>query len=145
MRQERQAQVSEADDLRYVASPDIHMREIDTDHLENIEENRESIEFTVRLSGRPTDAWVQEFDQAYVQTPYTLKPPVHVREDTLRIVYLPRYAGELQGFFRFLGLIVDRSNKETHRTEELHTSSTQERHKAEFREALRRIELPKGQ
>jgi len=26
----------------------------------------------------------------------------------------------------------------------LHTSSVQERHKAEFREALRRIELPKG-
>ncbi len=140
MRQETQSE-----DMKYVASPDIHLREIDLDHLDNIEENREAIEFTVRLSGRPNDAWVQEFDQAYVQTPYTLKPPVHVYEDTLRIIYLPRYASELQGFFRFLALIVDRSNKETHRTEELHTSSAQERHKAEFREALRRIELPKGQ
>jgi len=139
MRQETQSE-----DMKYVASPDIHLREIDLDHLDNIEENREAIEFTVRLSGRPNDAWVQEFDQAYVQTPYTLKPPVHVYEDTLRIIYLPRYASELQGFFRFLALIVDRSNKETHRTEELHTSSAQERHKAEFREALRRIELPKG-
>jgi RNA polymerase-binding transcription factor DksA len=132
------------DELQYVASPDIHLREIDADHLENIEENREAIEFTVRLSSRPSDAWVQEFDQAYLQTPYTLKPPVRVYEDSLRIIYLPRYAGELQGFFRFLALIVDRSNKETHRTEELHTSSAQERHKAEFREALRRIELPRG-
>ena len=140
MRQETQSE-----DMKYVASPDIHLREIDLDHLDNIEENREAIEFTVRLSGRPNDAWVQEFDQAYVQTPYTLKPPVHVYEDTLRIIYLPRYASELQGFFQFLALIVDRSNKETHRTEELHTSSAQERHKAEFREALRRIELPKGQ
>ena len=139
MRQETQSE-----DMKYVASPDIHLREIDLDHLDNIEENREAIEFTVRLSGRPNDAWVQEFDQAYVQTPYTLKPPVHVYEDTLRVIYLPRYASELQGFFRFLALIVDRSNKETHRTEELHTSSAQERHKAEFREALRRIELPKG-
>jgi len=139
MRQETQSE-----DMKYVASPDIHLREIDLDHLDNIEENREAIEFTVRLSGRPNDAWVQEFDQAYVQTPYTLKPPVHVYEDTLRIIYLPRYASELQGFFRFLALIVDRSNKETHRTEELHTSSAQERHKAEFREALRRIELPRG-
>ena len=139
MRQETQSE-----DMKYVASPDIHLREIDLDHLDNIEENREAIEFTVRLSGRPNDAWVQEFDQAYVQTPYTLKPPVHVYEDTLRIIYLPRYASELQGFFRFLTLIVDRSNKETHRTEELHTSSAQERHKAEFREALRRIELPRG-
>ena len=139
MRQETQSE-----DMKYVASPDIHLREIDLDHLDNIEENREAIEFTVRLSGRPNDAWVQEFDQAYVQTPYTLKPPVHVYEDTLRVIYLPRYASELQGFFRFLALIVDRSNKETHRTEELHTSSAQERHKAEFREALRRIELPRG-
>ena len=139
MRQETQSE-----DMKYVASPDIHLREIDLDHLDNIEENREAIEFTVRLSGRPNDAWVQEFDQAYVQTPYTLKPPVHVYEDTLRIIYLPRYASELEGFFRFLALIVDRSNKETHRTEELHTSSAQERHKAEFREALRRIELPRG-
>jgi len=137
-------QGTQSEDMKYVASPDIHLREIDIDHLENIEENREAIEFTVRLSGRPSDAWVQEFDQAYVQTPYTLKPPVHVYEDTLRVIYLPRYASELQGFFRFLALIVDRSNKETHRTEELHTSSAQERHKAEFREALRRIELPRG-
>ncbi len=144
MRQETPSQIVEADDMRYVASPDIHLREIDTDHLENIEENREAIEFAVRLSSRPNDAWVQEFDQAYLQTPYTLKPPVRVFEDTLRVIFLPRYASELQGFFRFLGLIVDRSNKETHRTEELHTSSAQERHKAEFRQALRRIELPKG-
>jgi len=132
------------EELKYVASPDIHLREIDADHLENIEENREAIEFTVWLSGRPSDAWVQEFDQAYLQTPYTLKPPVRVYEDSLRIIYLPRYASDLQSFFRFLVLIVDRSNKETHRTEELHTSSAQERQKAEFREALRRIKLPKG-
>ena len=118
--------------------------EIDTDHLENIEENREAIEFTVRLSGRPSDAWTQEFDQAYLQTPYTLKPPVRVSEDSLRIIYLPRYAGELQGFFRFLAFIIQQANQETHRSEELHTSSAQERHKAEFREALRRIELPTG-
>ena len=136
-------QEMETDDLKYVASPDIHMREIDLDHLENIEDNREAIEFTVRLSSRPTEAWVQEFDQGYLQIPYTLKPPVRVHEDTLRVVYLPRYASELQGFFRFLALIVDRSNRETHRTEEMHTSSAQERHKAEFREALRRIELPR--
>ncbi len=131
------------DDLNYLTSPDIHLREIDTDHLEDIEDNREAIEFTVRLSSRPGDIWVQEFNQIYLQTPYTLKPPVRVYEDTLRVIYLPRYASELQSFFRFLALIVDRANKETHLTEELHTSSAQERHKAKFREALRRIELPK--
>ena len=138
------SQALPTEEVKYVASPDIHLREIDADHLENIEENREAVEFTVRLSGKPTDAWVQEFDQAYLQTPYTLKPPVRVYEDSLRIIYLPRYAIELQAFFRFLALIIDQSNKETHRTEQLHTSNAQERQKAEFREALRRIELPKS-
>ncbi len=133
-----------SDELKYVASPDIYMREIDIDHLEDIEDNREAIEFTVRLSSRPGDVWVQEFDQGYLQTPYTLKPPVRVYEDSLRVIYLPRYANELQGFFRFLALIVNRANKETHLTEEMHTSSAQERQKAEFREALRRIELPRS-
>ena len=98
----------------------------------------------MRLSDTPTDAWRQEFEQLYLQTPYTLKPPVHVEGDHLRIIYLPRYAGELQAFFRFLALLTRRANEETHRTESLHTSSAQERHKAEFREALRRIEVPQG-
>jgi hypothetical protein len=142
--EEMQDEEMQDEDRHYMISPDIHLREIDSDHLENIEGSRESVEFTVRLSSKPTEAWVQEFDQAYLQIPYTLKPPVRVYEDSLRIIYLPRYANELQSFFRFLTLIVDRSNKETHRTEEMHTSNTQERQKAIFREALRRIELPKG-
>ena len=123
-------------------SRDVTLREIDTVNLENVEDNREAVEFMVRLSCPPTDFWRQEFEQAYRQTPYTLKPPVRLDGDTLHVVYLPRYAGELPGFFRFLALIVRRSNQEAHVTEELHTSSSQEKQKAEFREALRRIELP---
>lgn len=123
--------------------PEIAMSEVDTDDLENVEDNREAVQFRVRLCAKPTDAWRQEFEQAYLQTPYVLKPPVQVEGDTMRIVYLPRYAGELPGFFHFLGMIIRQANRETHRTEELHTSSAQERQKAEFRQALRRIELPK--
>lgn len=123
--------------------PDISLKEIDTDHLGNVEDNREAVEFSVRLSCTPTDYWRQEFEQAYLQTPYTLKPPVRLEGDTLYIVFLPRYAGELPGFFHFLAMMIQRANSETHRTEELHTSNAQERQKAEFREALRRIELPK--
>lgn len=123
-------------------SPDIYLKSIDTEHLENIEENREAIHFRVRLSAKPSAFWQTEFEQAYEQTPYSLKPPVRVEGDLLHIVYLPRYTDELPAFFRFLGLIARRSNEETHRTEELHTSNAQERSKADFREALKRIELP---
>lgn len=125
-------------------SPDIYLKSIDTDHLENIEENREAIHFRVRLSAKPTAFWQTEFTQAYEQTPYTLKPPVRLEDDLLHITYLPRYTDELPAFFKFLALITRRSNEETHRTEELHTSNAQERSKAAFRDALKRIELPQG-
>ncbi len=124
--------------------PDVALDKIDTEHLANVEDNREAVEFSVRLTCTPTDFWRQEFDQAYLQTPYTLKPPVRLDGDTLHIIFLPRYAGELPGFFHFLAMIIARANAETHLTEELHTSSAQERQKAEFREALRNMELPKA-
>lgn len=125
-----------------MASPTIRLREIDLNRLVSIEDNREAIEFGVRLSAAPSDVWIQEFEQVYHQTPYTLKPPVRVEGDAMRIVFLHRYSEELQGFLQFLALIVDRANNETQRTEELHLSSTQERYKAEFRDALRRVHLP---
>jgi len=128
--------------LNDMASPTITLREIDLNRLVSIEDNREAIEFGVLLSAVPTEVWIQEFEQVYHQTPYTLKPPVRVEGDAMRIVFLHRYSGELQGFLQFLALIVDRANGETQRTEELHLSSTQERYKAEFRDALRRVHLP---
>ena len=123
-------------------SPAISLTEIDTDTLVSIEDNREAIEFGVKLSGVPSEVWTGEFEQIYTQTPYTLKPPVRVEGATLRIVFLHRYASELQGFLQFLGLIIQRANAETQRTEELHLSSDQERYKAEFCAALRRVHLP---
>lgn len=126
------------------ACPDVSLEKIDTDHLANVEDNREAVEFSVRLTCAPTEYWRQEFEQAYKQTPYTLKPPVRLDHDALHIIFLPRYANELPGFFHFLAMIIGRANAETHRTEELHTSNAQERQKAEFREALRRIDLPKS-
>ncbi len=125
-----------------MASPTIALREIDLDRLVSIEDNREAIEFGVLLSAAPSDVWISEFEQVYHQTPYTLKPPVRVEGDAMRIVFLHRYSGELQGFLQFLALIVDRANYETQRTEELHVSSTQERYKTEFRDALKRVRLP---
>lgn len=125
-------------------SPDIWLREIDAEHLANVEAIRDAVEFQVCLNAEPPEIWQQEFEQAYKQTPYTLKPPVRIEGDTLHVIFLPRYVKELPGFFRFLAMILKQTNQEVHRTEEMHTSSAQERQKREFREALRRIELPKA-
>ena len=122
---------------------DISLRQIDTDDLREVEDNREAIEFMIHLSTVPSEAWQQEFEQAYLHTPYVLKPPVTINGDALHIIYLPRYAAELAGFVRFLGLIVRRANEEVIKTEQIQYSSAQEKRRAEFRDALRRVELPK--
>lgn len=122
-------------------TPEITLKSIDVDHLEDVEDNPEAVQFCVTLSDTPSPIWIQEFEQAYRQTPYQIKPPMRVVEDTLEIVFLPRYAGELPDFFRFLSLMARRANEETHLTEEIHAAGSLDRHKQEFREALRRIDL----
>ena len=123
--------------------PEIALAAIDTEHLEDVEDNREAVSFYVQLCAKPSEVWIQEFDEAYKATPYLLKPPVTVMGDRLHVTFLPRYSEELPGFFRFLALIVKRATEETRQTEALHTSGDQEKRRTEFREALRRIELPK--
>lgn len=125
-----------------VPMPHVSLRDIDTDDLGDVEDNREAVRFRVRLSEPPPAGWAHEFDQIYKQTPYTLKPPVEVKDDALEVIFLPRYAGELQGFIQFLGLIVRHANEELHKTDEMHTSDIHERQKNEFRQALRRVRVP---
>ena len=126
----------------HIQTQRITLRAIDLDHLENVDDNPQAVAFRVMLSEMPPEGWDQEFDEIYRQTPYTVKPPVVVNKDALEIIFLPRYASELQGFFHFLGLIVRRANEELQRSEELHLSNEQELRKAQFREVLRQITLP---
>jgi len=120
----------------------IRLREIDTEHLDDAEDNPEAVEFTVLLSGTPSAPWNQEFEQAYRQTPYTLKPPVEVVGDRLKITFLPRYASEMDAFFKFLALMIARANDELRRTSEIQASHSQEQRRADFRRALERVTLP---
>ena len=124
-------------------SPQIFMSSIDSDDLKDVEDNHEAVQFRIRLSATPSDIWVQEFEQGYRQTPYQIKPPIQVAGDSLEVTFLPRYAGELPGLARFLALMVQRANAETRRTEEIHLSLSHEQQKAEFRQALSRLELPR--
>ncbi len=121
----------------------IYLQAIDADHLEDVEDNREAVQFSVRLSRLAPEAWKHEFDAVYKQTPYTLKPPVQVDGDKLNIVFLPRYAGELPGVLNFLALIVRRANDEVRRSAEIQTSDARDRTRAEFQAALRRLSVPR--
>lgn len=123
-------------------SPLITMRAIDSNEVMDVEDNPEAALFRIRLSETPSEIWVQEFEQGYRQTPYQLKPPVQVAGDALEVIYLPRYANELPGFIRFLAAIIHRANDETRITEQIHNAHAHVQGKAEFRQALRRIEIP---
>jgi hypothetical protein len=124
-------------------TPRITLKSIDFDHLEDVEDNPEAVLFRVALSETPSDIWILEMEQAYRAMPYQIKPPMQVIGDQLEIIFLPRYASELPSYFRFLGLMATRANDEARLTEQIHAASSADRHKAEFRDALRRIELPK--
>ena len=50
-------------------SPAISLKEIDPDTLVSIEDNREAIEFGVKLSSSPGEVWTGEFEQVYHRGP----------------------------------------------------------------------------
>ncbi len=125
-------------------APEIFLREIDSEHLEDVEENPEAVEFAVRLSETPVASWIEEFEIVYRQTPYLLKPPIIVQGDRMLIIFLPRYTSELAGFLKFLALIVRRANEELKKSEKLHHSNQQEQRKIEFRKALQQIKVPQS-
>lgn len=130
------------DDKPYIAPPHITMSRIDLDHLDDIEDNPEAVSFRIVFSEQPSEVWKIEFEEVYRRTPYSLKPPVTLDNDGLQVVYLPRYAPELQGFLQFLAYIVKRTNEEVLLTEELHVSTVHENSKASFLETLRHTKLP---
>ncbi len=61
----------------------------------------------------------------------------------MKVTFLPRYASELEGYFKYLALIITHANDELKRTADIQASSTQEQQRAEFRRALQRVKLPR--
>ena len=120
----------------------ISIRSIDTDWVEDVEDNREAVLFRIFLNTTPTSAWVHEFDELYKAVPYLIKPPVTVVDDSIHVTYLPRYASELEEYTRFLGYIVKRANNETQITLELHEAGNVVGRKDSFRETLKKIHVP---
>lgn len=118
----------------------ISMQSIDTENLEEIEEIREAVMFSIILNTEPTPEWHQEFESAYKVMHHPIKPPVTVEDGRLWITYLPRYSAELPAYIKFLKHVVERANSEEIRTAHLRERDTGG-HKAKFREVLKSISL----
>jgi hypothetical protein len=123
-------------------TPTIRLSKINTDRLDDVEDNHEAVSFRIQLTESPSDLWINEFEVLYRGRPYALKPPVQVEDDELVIYYLPRYTRELPDYLRFVAMVVASANEELVKTQELHAAGTHDRNKMEFREALRRQKLP---
>jgi hypothetical protein len=93
--------------------------------------------FAVRLASEPDPEWVQEFDAVYDAAAYPGKPPVVVKNGALWVYYLPRYAGDLPDYLRFLRGAVVRTNQEVEKRNAV--LPDEEAEKQAFRERLRAL------
>ena len=92
-----------------IATADVES--LDTETLELDDAFPGAYGFHVRLTCDPGPEWAVEFEAAYDAAVYPGKPPVVLRDDTLRVFYLPRYAGDLPRFLRFLQAMVAQTNR----------------------------------
>ena len=123
--------------------PDIYFKEIDVNSVESVDDNPEAVTFDIVLNTTPSSHWLEEFEYLYGRSQFGLKPPIHITGDRMRILYLPRYGGELQSFVSFLSLILERATQEARRTIEIMQSDEKEQLKVEFQAVLNKLELPK--
>jgi hypothetical protein len=121
--------------------PEIDLVSIDLDSIASDDENSETIVFDIVLSAHPTSKWIEEFEILYQRTPFTIKPPVTVEGDRLRVHFLPRYQRDLQRFVDFLTATVQLTTAEARRTELIKRDSSKEERKEEFRNVLAEVRL----
>src|SRR5579863_10051325 len=106
--------------------PEIVFKAIDLENIEDVEENAEAFQFDIILNQTPPIEWAHEFEYLYRIGPHVIKPPVELVEDRLRIVFLPRYNDNLQGFLDFLATVVHHSTEEARRTLAIRSSDMKE-------------------
>jgi hypothetical protein len=91
--------------------------------------------FHVCLDRDPGTEWGIEFSAVYDAAPYPGKPPVVFHGDRLSVFYLPRYAGDLPRFLRFLQAIVADTNRGVEKRNSV--LPDEETQKDAFRQTLR--------
>ncbi len=111
------------------------IRSVEAEVLEIDDTYPDTYGFYVRLSQDPGLEWAAEFEAVYEGTPYAGKPPVQFRGDTLCVFYLPRYAGDLPAYLRFLNNAVVQTNKAVEQRNSI--LPDEEKEKETFRTKLR--------
>jgi hypothetical protein len=127
-----------------VVYKNVAMVGVDLDSLDESEDNHEAIAFDIMLSHDPDPKWVEEFEIAYRQTPYVIKPPLTISGDRMTIEFLPRYSDELQPYIDFLQTIVDRADQEVRMTLAIQKHGHMQEHIDDFRKNLQTLDFTRG-
>lgn len=91
--------------------PTAGIARVKTDYIENNDTYPGTYGFYVELTRDPGSEWFVEFSAAYDSAVYPGKPPIEFKGDRLLIFYLPRYAGDLAKYLRFLKRTITDGNR----------------------------------
>jgi hypothetical protein len=111
------------------------IKQVDTESIEMDDTYPGTYGFSVSLTRDPGPEWGLEFESAYEGAPYPGKPPVRFQGDHLCVYYLPRYAGDLPRYLRFLRRVVADANRSVEQRNAV--LPDEERQKTEFLSRLR--------
>jgi hypothetical protein len=126
------------EDRKGAAMPEIiptaEIARVETREVENDDTYPGTYGFYVELTRDPGADWFVEFSSAYDAAPYPGKPPIEFKGDRLLVFYLPRYAGDLPKYLRFLKQAIAQCNRSVEKRNSV--VPDEEKQKAEFLQRL---------
>lgn len=115
--------------------PTAEIAGIETDTVENDDTYPGTYGFYIVLTRDPGHDWFGEFSAAYDAAIYPGKPPIEFKGNRLLVFYIPRYAGDLPKYLRFLKRTIDEGNRSVEKRNSV--VPDEEKQKAEFLQSLK--------
>ncbi len=115
--------------------PTAEIARVDSHAVENDDTYPGTYGFYLELTRDPGSEWFVEFSSAYDAAVYPGKPPIEFKGDRLLVFYLPRYAGDLPKFLRFLKRTIAESNRSVEKRNSV--VPDEEKQKAGFLQSLK--------
>ncbi|MES2459017.1 MAG: hypothetical protein V4671_00430 [Armatimonadota bacterium] len=115
--------------------PTAEIKAVKTDAVENDDTYPGTYGFYIDLTRDPGPDWFVEFSAAYDAAVYPGKPPIEFKGSRVLVFYLPRYAGDLPKFLRFLKRIIAEGNRSVEKRNSV--LPDEEKQKVEFLQRLK--------
>jgi hypothetical protein len=114
--------------------PTAEIARVETREVENDDSYPGTYGFFIELTRDPGEEWFVEFSSAYEGARYPGKPPIEFKGNRLLVFYLPRYAGDLPKYLRFLKQTIAEANRSVEKRNSV--LPDEEKQKADFLQRL---------